>query len=264
MANTAFPALASLPELSEQLFTGLLASALGDFVVSGLTVPASSVNLNLTVAAGVALLSGYRLNRDSEVVAISGAGTWYLRLAITRDATPPNGNLATVGLVVSASATTPADQILLAYIVATGSAITLAADRRVLRDSGGTVPAKLAPPISASVSLGSTGQTTIASASGERGTLLSIGIEDAATVGSYRLRIDVDGQTGDWINVRTTSTGEPFFSRLAKEVRDMTGTLRAKVVDINVPYSASFAVVVDVTATGAATAFFSVLRTTTI
>lgn len=111
----------NLEEMWEQL-------SAENFVVSGLTVPASDADLNIDVALGVAMISGHRINvpgATSVTAANNDENFLYLKLA--RDG---NGNVTSASFEVNVTGSAPSDSVLLALLVASGGAITFTADLR--------------------------------------------------------------------------------------------------------------------------------------
>lgn len=102
----------------------------GNFVVSGFTVPASSATLNLDVAAGESLLSGYRVVIDTTTtLAMTASVTNHIYLKLTRDASQ---NVTEATFEVNTTGTAPADSVKIATATADASTVTSTADARVL------------------------------------------------------------------------------------------------------------------------------------
>lgn len=119
--------------ISAGSWAALLSETHVDFVPDGLTVPASSVDLNLEVAAGRGHVSGYRVTVDAAVtLALTDSATNHIYLALTRDGL---GNVSGAELVANTTGVAPADSLKLAEAVCAGGAVTGTTDRRVLRPS---------------------------------------------------------------------------------------------------------------------------------
>ncbi len=102
-----------------------------NFVVSGFTVPASSTTLNLDVAAGEAILSGYRVVIDAATtVTCTASATNHIYLQLTRDA---SNNVTEATFAVNTTGTAPADSVKIATAVADATSIISTTDARQLR-----------------------------------------------------------------------------------------------------------------------------------
>lgn len=97
-------------------------------VISGLTVPGSSGNLNINVAAGQAIISGRFIDvPGSTQVTCTDSTTNYLYLKFNLDG---DGDVTDAEYEVNTSGTQPADSVYLASLVASGGAITSTTDMR--------------------------------------------------------------------------------------------------------------------------------------
>ena len=102
----------------------------GSVVVNGFTVPASSATLNLDVAAGEALISGYRVVIDAATtLAMTASTTNYIYLKLTRDA---SNNVTGATFEVNATGIAPADSVKIAKATTSASAVTGTADARIV------------------------------------------------------------------------------------------------------------------------------------
>ena len=104
-----------------------------NFVVSGLLIPASSVNLNIIIPLGVAEIAGRWLSVPATTITCPASSTSYIFLKVTRDA---NLNVTGGWYEVNTTGTAPADCILIATAVTSGSAITSTVDRRLVGRHG--------------------------------------------------------------------------------------------------------------------------------
>jgi len=98
-----------------------------NFVVSGLTVPATDPNLDIDVALGDAIIEGRYVHLPAATaVTVTNNDTnyLYLKLNITAEKT------ISVELEVNITGTAPSDSIWLAEIVAAGGSITSTVDKR--------------------------------------------------------------------------------------------------------------------------------------
>jgi len=113
-----------------------LAADLGanNFTFTGLTVPGSSANLNISVASGSAYLAGRWISIPaSTTVTASASATNFVYLKFVRD----GSNLATgAKFEVNTTGTPPADATPIATLVASGSAITSTTDERLIGPRG--------------------------------------------------------------------------------------------------------------------------------
>lgn len=99
-----------------------------NFVYSGFALPASSVNLNISVPAGKALIAGRFIDIPaSTTITATASQTNFVFLKMTRD----GANLATgASFEVNITGTQPADSLKIGTLVASGSAITSTTDTR--------------------------------------------------------------------------------------------------------------------------------------
>lgn len=116
--------------IKEANLVSLLAAFINKaFVMSGLTVPGSSANLNLDVALGEAFIKGYWVKLDAATtVACTASSTNHIFLGLTKDG---GGNVTGVTFTVNTTGTAPADSVKLATAVTSGSAVTSTSDVRV-------------------------------------------------------------------------------------------------------------------------------------
>lgn len=117
--------------ITEANITALVKMLLGQaFVLTGFTVPASSVNLTLSVALGEAMIAGYRVVKDAaETVTCSPSATNHIYLKLTRDASQ---NVTGAVFEVNTTGVAPADSVKIATAVAGASSVTSTTDARVL------------------------------------------------------------------------------------------------------------------------------------
>jgi|CXWL01.1.fsa_nt_gi hypothetical protein len=115
----------------EAKHTAALAAIHGqNYVISGLTVPASSANLDLAVALGTAMLSGYHVTvPGSTTITLPASSTSYIFLKLHKDG---SSNVDKIQIEHNTTGTPPADSVLLATAVTSGSAVTSTQDRRPL------------------------------------------------------------------------------------------------------------------------------------
>lgn len=103
--------------VTEGSFHTMQAELVDDFVASGLTLPATSASLSISVALGVAYVSGYRVSIPGATsVSVSASSTSYLFLKLNRDG---DNNVDSVEFEVNTSGTAPADSLLL-YTITSG------------------------------------------------------------------------------------------------------------------------------------------------
>jgi len=101
-----------------------------NFVLTGFTVPASSTNLTLSVAAGEANISGYRVVIDTATtITCTASATNYIYLNLTRDA---SGNVTGAIFTVNTTGTATAYSILIATAVTDANTVTSTTDKRIL------------------------------------------------------------------------------------------------------------------------------------
>lgn len=113
--------------VTEQAFHGMQAELTEDFVVTGLTLPSTSVTLDISLALGTAYVSGFRVDLPNATTLSVGASTTsYAFLRLDKDG---DGNVDAVAIEVNTTGTQPADSIPLAVIVSGGSTITSTQDR---------------------------------------------------------------------------------------------------------------------------------------
>jgi len=117
--------------ITEANLSAWLKQLLGqNFVLSGFTVPASSADLTLSVAAGEANIAGYRVVIDTATtVTCTASATNHIYLKLTRDASQ---NVTGATFEVNTTGTAPADSVKIATAVAGASSITSTTDARVL------------------------------------------------------------------------------------------------------------------------------------
>ena len=117
--------------ITEANLTALVKMLLGQaFVLSGFTVPASSLDLTLSVAAGEANIAGYRVVIDSATtVSCTASATNHIYLKLTRDASQ---NVTGAVFEVNTTGTPPVDSVKIATAVAGASSISSTTDARVL------------------------------------------------------------------------------------------------------------------------------------
>lgn len=102
-----------------------------NFILSGFTVPGSSVDLTLSVAPGEANIAGYRVVIDSATtVTCTASATNHIYLKLTRDASQ---NVTSAEFEVNTTGTPPADSVKIATAVAGASSISSTTDARQLR-----------------------------------------------------------------------------------------------------------------------------------
>jgi len=107
-------------------------------ILSGMTLPASAVDLNLEVAAGRAGIDGYLVRLPAaETVAITASSTVYLWLQLTGAGDSPPAVTATAW-VETATLTNPGNAALVGEITTSGSAIT-ATDDEMRREGAGYI-----------------------------------------------------------------------------------------------------------------------------
>lgn len=230
-----------------------LMEATGGFVVSGLTVPASSVNLNLSVASGVAYVGGYRLEADAEVIALSGTNTHYIYLQYSIDG---SNNITGHALTSNTTGVTPARSVLICTAVTNGSAITSTTDRR-----------KVGFNVNQGYQLQSITTATIDATSGtvqsvinvtESGMLFKLLFSDNASTANMTVSIQVDGDTPFTEQIMASGS---FTGNLINRFSEL-GTAGAgqQRLDLNLPYRQSLVITVEVTSTGTGNLQVFVLR----
>lgn len=107
-------------------------------ILSGMTLPASAVDLNLEVAAGRAWIDGYLVRFPAaETVAITASSTVYLWLQLTGAGDSPPAVTATAW-VETATLTNPGNAALVGEITTSGSAIT-GTDDEMRREGAGYI-----------------------------------------------------------------------------------------------------------------------------
>lgn len=114
---------------SELQLGSLLSGLAGaSFVFSGFSVPGSSVNLNLAVPLGVAMISGRLVTiPGSTTVTVTASQTNYIYLKLEKDA---DGYVLSAAFEVNITGTAPADSVPIARAVADSSTITTTTDLR--------------------------------------------------------------------------------------------------------------------------------------
>lgn len=80
--------------------------AFANHVISGLTLPTSSANLNITLAAGIIMVDGYYLAVSSQVITVSASKDTYIDVKVNSDGTysivaVPVANGATTGMNIT-------------------------------------------------------------------------------------------------------------------------------------------------------------------
>ncbi|MDA8212153.1 MAG: hypothetical protein M0021_09790 [Clostridia bacterium] len=101
-----------------------------NFVVSGFTVPASSVDLTLSIALGQACIDGRRVDIDTATtVTCTANATNHIYLKLTKDASQ---NVTGAVFEVNTTGVAPADSVKICTAVAGASSISSTADARVL------------------------------------------------------------------------------------------------------------------------------------
>jgi hypothetical protein len=240
------------PQTGQQMYETILRdwlagimSGSGAFVASGLTVPSSSVNLNLSVAAGVAYIDGYRLEADAEVIALPASQTSYVYLVYAIDGFD---NVTGHSLTSNTTGVTPAKGVLLCTAVTNGSAVTSTVDRRKVgfNVSQGYQPQAI---VTQAVDMTSAVVTNIVNVT-EAGLLHSIYFTDTGT-GTARLKITVDGSTE--------------FSEIVMQSGVLAGVIVfGNPLPLNLPHLVSLKIDVEVTSTGSGTLTAQVLRSTAV
>jgi hypothetical protein len=105
-------------------------------ILSGMTLPASAVDLDLEVAAGRAWIDGYLVRFPAaETVAITASSTVYLWLKLTGAGDSPPAVTATAW-VETATLTNPGNAALVGKITTSGSAITATDDENRREGAG--------------------------------------------------------------------------------------------------------------------------------
>lgn len=101
-----------------------------NYTLTGLTVPATSGTLSISVALGTAYLEGRHITIPAATsVTATASNTNYVWLKLTRD----GSNLVTgASLQVTTSSTSPADSTPIAILTAGGSTVTATTDVRIL------------------------------------------------------------------------------------------------------------------------------------
>lgn len=132
MATTVFPTTNDIGGgrlLSEENISSLVKLLLGQsFVNSGFTVPSSSADLTLDVAAGEAVIDGFRVNIDSvTTVTCTASQTNHIYLKLTTDV---DGNVDGAEFEVNTTGTAPSQSLKIAEAAADGAAVTSTTDRR--------------------------------------------------------------------------------------------------------------------------------------
>ena len=108
-------------------------------ILSGMTLPASAVDLDLEVAAGRAWIDGYLVRFPAaETVAITASSTVYLWLKLTGAGDSPPAVTATAW-VETATLTNPGNAALVGEITTSGSAITGTDDEMRREGAGYTI-----------------------------------------------------------------------------------------------------------------------------
>tara|TARA_B000000460_G_scaffold84857_1_gene59157 strand:+ start:352 stop:1053 length:702 start_codon:yes stop_codon:yes gene_type:complete len=108
-------------------------------ILSGMTLPASAVDLDLVVAAGRAWIDGYLVRFPAaETVAITASSTVYLWLQLTGAGDSPPAVTATAW-VETATLTNPGNAALVGEITTSGSAITGTDDEMRREGAGYTI-----------------------------------------------------------------------------------------------------------------------------
>lgn len=237
------------PQTGQQMYETVLRDwlkglmeASGAFIASGLTVPSSSVNLNLSVAAGVAYIDGYRLEADAEVIALPGSQTSYVYLVYSVDGF---GNVTGHALTSNTTGVTPSRGVLICTAVTSVGAITSTVDRRKVgfNVSQGYQPQAIT---TATIDLTSATVQSVLSVT-EAGILHSLVFADLGSVATARLKITVDGSTE--------------FSEIVMQSGGLAGvTAFGNPLPLNVPYRVSLSISVEVTGAGSGTLTVQVLR----
>ncbi|MGE5553290.1 MAG: phage tail protein [Betaproteobacteria bacterium] len=136
MATTIFPTVNDVggsgagKVLSEANLTALIKMLSQNFVVSGFTLPSSDPDLVIPVAAGEAMISGYRVVLDAATnVTCTANATNHIYLKLNRDA---SGNVTGATFEVNTTGTAPADAVKIGMAVAGASSITSTTDARPL------------------------------------------------------------------------------------------------------------------------------------
>jgi hypothetical protein len=114
----------------EQGFTKLLGTLIGqNYVVSGLTLPASDADLTIPVAAGIAVLDGRYVDIDATVnVVCADDDVNYIFLKLTKDG---GGNADDAVFEANVTGTPPADSVLIGTATAASGAISSTTDERI-------------------------------------------------------------------------------------------------------------------------------------
>lgn len=101
-----------------------------NFVLSGFTLPASSVDLTLSIALGEALIAGARVVKDAaETVTCTASATNHIYLKLTKDGL---GNISGAVFEVNTTGVAPSNSILIAQATASDSTILQVLDKRSL------------------------------------------------------------------------------------------------------------------------------------
>lgn len=261
MADKAFPSVNDLgggKTITEanlrDLIAGLMAAS-GAFVVSGFLVPASSVNLTITIPLGVCYVDGYRIEADAEAITVTASNTHYVYLQYAVDG---SSNLLSHGLVSNTTGITPSRAILLCQLIADVSAITSTVDRRKVGFNvlQGYNPQSIT---SVSVSAGSAAVTNIINVI-ESGYLIEFAIDKNSLTGTpaFTLSIQVDGATAfsEQILLSGNFTGD-LMQRFSEVGNNGAGN---QVVRIYCYYRQSLKIDVECTVTGGGTLGVRVFR----
>ncbi len=106
-------------------------------VLSGLSVPASSVDLTIQVALGKAILYGHWLDIEATTVTAAASATNHLFLKITLDG---NDRISLVEYEVNTTGTAPANSLKIAQLTTDADNITATSDKRTFGRVGTMQP----------------------------------------------------------------------------------------------------------------------------
>lgn len=117
--------------IKEANLVSLLAALVNKaFVISGLTAPSSSVNLNLDIALGEAFIKGYWVKLDAATtVSCTNGSLNHIYLKLTKDG---GGNVTGATFEVNTTGVAPADSVKVRTATATGGALIATTDARAL------------------------------------------------------------------------------------------------------------------------------------
>lgn len=172
-----------------------------NFVVSGFTVPATSANLTLAVAAGEAVIAGRRVYiATATTVACADDDTSYIYLRLDVDGL---GNVTGATLEINTTGSAPALSTSIAEVVAESGAITETTDKRVLHPSYSDSEAYFYRDVSVGGGVSTGGNISAGGDVSAGGSVTAS--SDVSAGGSVNATTSVNGAEGNFTDLNVTN-----------------------------------------------------------